>query len=100
MLLQLPMNSTDVQNAEIISVTEAKTWAQLRIEEGKLREVIHSDTYDGFENYSKAVVLTSDKEPVLDFINMSMMVLVAHTQKTINEIVEAFLFRELHDLAY
>jgi len=27
-------------------------------------------------------------------------VLVAHTQKTIDEIVEAFLFRELHDLAY
>jgi hypothetical protein len=36
----------------------------------------------------------------MDFINMSMIVLVAHTQKTIDEIVEAFLFRELHDLAY
>jgi hypothetical protein len=28
-----------------------------------------------------------------------MMVLVAHTQRTIDDIVEAYLFRELHDLA-
>jgi hypothetical protein len=94
------MNSTDVQEAQITSVLEAKTWAQLRIEEGELVEVVHNDTYDGFENWSEAVVVNSDGEPVMDFMNMSMMVLVAHTQKTIDEIVEAFLFRELHDLAY
>lgn len=100
MLIQLPMNSTDVQEAEITSVAEAKTWAQLRIEEGELVEVVHSDTYDGFENWSEAVVVNSDGESVMDFINMSMIVLVAHTQKTIDDIVEAYLFRELHDLAY
>jgi hypothetical protein len=100
MLLQLPMNSTDVQEAEITTVMDAKTWAQLRIEEGELVEVVHSDIYDGFENWSEAVVVSNDGEPVMDFINMSMMVLVAHTQKTIDDIVEAYLFRELHDLAY
>jgi hypothetical protein len=100
MLLQLPMNSTDVQEAEITTVLDAKTWAQLRIEEGELVEVVHSDTYDGFENWSEAVVVSNDGEPVMDFINMSMMVLVAHNQKTIDDIVEAYLFRELHDLAY
>ncbi|WP_297440100.1 hypothetical protein [Sulfurimonas sp.] len=100
MLLQLPMNSTELQEAEITSVLEAKTWAQLRIEEGELVEVVHSDAYDGFENWSEAVVVQNDGEPVMDFINMSMMVLVAHTQKTIDDIVEAYLFRELHDLAY
>ena len=100
MLVQVPMNSTDVQEAEITPVLEAKTWAQLRIEEGELVEVVHSDTYDGFENWSEAVVVNSDGEPVMDFINMSMIMLVAHAQKSIDEIVEAYLFRELHDLAY
>jgi predicted Fe-Mo cluster-binding NifX family protein len=100
MLVAIPMNSTDVQEAQIARVLEAKTWAQLRIEEGELVEVVHADTYDGFENWSEAVVVCDDSEPVMEFINMSMMVLVAHTQKTIDEIVEAFLFRELHDLAY
>jgi hypothetical protein len=94
------MDSTDVQEAKITPVLEAKTWAELRIEEGELVEVLHADTYDGFKAWPEAVVVSNDGEPVMDFINMSMIVLVAHTQKTIDEIVEAYLFRELHDLAY
>ncbi len=100
MLVLVPMDSTDVQEAKITKVFEAKTWAQLRIEEGELVEVLHNDLFDGFENYSEAVVVVSDGEPVMDFMNMSMIVLVAHTQKTLDEIVEAYLFRELHDLGY
>lgn len=100
MLVVIPMDTTDVQEAQITSVSEAKTWAQLRIEEGELVEVLHSQTYDGFENWSEAVVVSSDGESVMDFINMSMIILVAHTQKSIDDIVEAYLFRELHDLAY
>ncbi len=100
MLVALPMDSTDVQEAKITKVLEAKTWAQLRIEEGELVEVLHADNYDRFEQWPEAIIVCSDAEPVMDFINMSMMVLVAHTQKSIDEIVEAFLFRELHDLAY
>jgi len=100
MLVVIPMDSTDVQEAKITSVLEAKTWAELRIEEGELVEVLHAESYDGFEQWPEAVIVCSDAEPVMDFINMSMMVLVAHTQTTIDEIVEAFLFRELHDLAY
>jgi len=100
MLVLVPMNSTEVQEAEITKVFDAKVWAQLRIEEGELVEVLHNEKYDGFENWSEAVVVCNDAEPVMDFMNMSMIVLVAHTQKTIDEIVEAYLFRELHDLAY
>ena len=100
MLVVVPMDSEDVQKAHITSVLEVKTWAQLRIEEGELVEVLHNEQFDGFEEWSEAVVVSSDGESVMDFINMSMIVLVAHTQKTIDEIVEAYLFRELHDLAY
>jgi len=99
MLVLVPMDSQELQKAKITKVFEAKTWAQLRIEEGALVEVLHSDVYDGFENWSEAAVVNSNSEPVMDFMNMSMIVLVAHTQHTIDEIVEAYLFRELHDLA-
>ena len=100
MLVLLPMDSDDVQEAKLTKVFEAKIWAQLRIEEGELVEVLHNEKFDGFENWSEAAVVSSDAEPVMDFMNMSMIVLVAHTQRTIDDIVEAYLFRELHDLAY
>jgi hypothetical protein len=94
------MDSDNVQEAEITKVFDVKIWAQLRIEEGELVEVLHNEKFDGFENWSEAAVVCSDSEPVMDFMNMSMIVLVAHTQKTIDDIVEAYLFRELHDIAY
>lgn len=100
MLVLVPMDTTEVQEAQITKVYDAKTWAQLRIEEGELVEVLHNDKFDAFEEFSEAVVVPNDAEPVMDFMNMSMMVLVAHTQKSIDDIVEAYLFRELHDLAY
>ncbi len=100
MLVLVPMDSTEVQEAQITKVFEAKVWAQLRIEEGELVEVLHNEKFDAFDNWSEAAVVSSDAEPVMDFMNMSMIVLVAHTQKTIDDIVEAYLFRELHDLAY
>ena len=100
MLVLLPMDSHNVQEAKITKVFEAKIWTQLRIEEGELVETLHSETFDGFKEWSEAAVVCSDSEPVMDFMNMSMIVLVAHTQKTIDEIVEAYLFRELHDLGF
>lgn len=100
MLVLVPMDSEEVQEAKITKVFDVKVWAQLRIEEGELVEVLHNEKFDAFSDWSEAVVVNNDAEPVMDFMNMSMIVLVAHTQTTIDEIVEAYLFRELHDLAY
>ena len=94
------MDSDDVQEAKLTKVYDAKVWAQLHIEEGEVVEVVHSETFDGFDNWSEAVVFVDDSENPMPFMELSMMPLVAHTQRSIDEIVEAYLFRELHDLAY
>jgi hypothetical protein len=99
-LILLPMDSDDVHEAQLTTVANAKIWAQLLVEEGEVVEILHNEKFDGFEKWSECVVVTNDGESVMDFFNMNMMVLVAHTQRTIDDIVEAYLFRELHDLAY
>lgn len=100
MLILVPMDSANVEEAKISKVFEAKVWVQLRVEDGALVEVLHHEKFDAFANWSEAVVVCDDSEPVMDFVNMSMIILVAHTQKSVEEIVEAYLFRELHDLAF
>jgi len=100
MHILLPMDSDDVQNAKLTKLADVKIWAQLHVEDGELKDVKHSSTQDGFENFSECVVVDNDNEYVWPFIEQSMLVLVAHTQKNIDDIVEAYLFKELHDLAY
>lgn len=99
MYILLPMDSDDVQEAQLTKVFDAKMWAQVCVEEGRVVEINHCNLFDGFDNHSEAVVLINDGENPMQFIELSMMPLVAHTQRTIDDIVEAYLFRELHDMA-
>jgi len=100
MYILVPMDSEDVQEASITKLEDVKVWAQLLIEAGELVEVNHNADKDGFEKFSEAAIVVNDNEYVWPFMEKSMMVLVAHTQKSIDDIVEAYLFKELHDLAY
>ena len=100
MLILLPMDSSNIEEAKLTSVADAKIWAQVSVSEGRVLEILHEEKFDGFAKYSEVAVVTHDAESVMDFISMNMIVLVAHTQRYIDDIVEAYLFRELHDLAY
>ena len=100
MYILLPMDSEDVQEAKLVKLEDVKIWAQLLVEEGQVVEIFHAKEKDGFKNFSECVVVANDNEYVWPFMELSMMVLVAHTQRSIDDIVEAYLFKELHDLAY
>lgn len=99
MLLLLPMNGDDTQESELTGILNASHWATVEVEEGKVVEVIFFTDRSEIEGWLDAVIVTNNYEPVMEFIDNQMMVLVAHTQRTIDDIVEAYLFRELHDLA-
>ena len=100
MYLLLPMDNDNVQEAQLVKVFDAKVWAQVLVEEGEVVEINHAPSYEAFENISEAVVFVDDFENPMPFMEYNMMPLVAHTQRSIDEIVEAFLFRELHDMAF
>ena len=100
MYILLPMDSENVQEASLTKLEDVKVWTQLLVEEGELVEVKHSSEKDGFKIFSECVVVENDNEYVWPFMELSMLVLVAHTQRSIDDIVEAYLFKELHDLAY
>lgn len=94
------MDGYDAEEASIVKINDAKVWVQIFLEEGKVVEVNHNEDRDGFENPSEVLIVMDDNEYVWPFIEQNMMVLVAHTQRSIDDIMEAFLFRELNELAY
>lgn len=94
------MDSEDAQEASITKVNDVKIWAQVLVEEGKVAQIKHNADWSAFEDRSEAAVVMDDNEYVWPFMEQNMMVLVAHTQRSIDDIVEAFIFRELNELAY
>jgi len=99
MLLLLPMNGDDTQESELVSINDALFWATVEVDEGKVIEINFYKDRSEIQGWLDAIIVTGNYEPVMEFIDNQMMVLVAHTQRTIDDIVEAYLFRELHDLA-
>lgn len=99
MVLLLPMNGDDTQGSELAGILSATHWATVEVEEGRVVEINFYTDRNEIEAWLDAVIVTNNYEPVMEFIDKQMMVLVAHTQRTIDDIVEAYLFRELHDLA-
>jgi len=100
MYILLPMDGEDQEESKLTKLNDVKVWAQICVEDGKLKKISFNKDQDAFENFSTAVVVTSDNEYVWPFMEKSMMVLVAHIQRDIEDVVEAYLFKELHDLAY
>ncbi len=99
MLLLLPMNGDDTQESELVSINELAFWATVEVEEGRVIEINFYKERSQIEGLIDAVIVINNYEPVMEFIDEQMMVLVAHSQRTIDDVVEAYLFRELHDLA-
>lgn len=100
MNILLPVDSADASTASLTKINEAKYWLQLSIEDGKVVKTDANTDRECFENINDAVVVVDDGEYVWPFIEQNMMVLVAYTQRSIDDIVEAYLFKELNELAY
>ena len=99
MYILLPMDSKG-EEASLVKLDDVKQWTQICVEDGQIKETNYADEKDRFESFSECVVVVNDNEYVWPFMEMSMMVLVAHTQRNMDDIVEAYLFKELHDLSY
>lgn len=101
MKLLLPMDRDDTQEGVLIPIAEAGVWALLDIEGGQVVEILFfDDKAAALEAWPEGIVVTGNFEPIMEFIEQQMMVLVAPMQRSIDDIVEAYLFKELHEPAF
>ncbi|MCK9454521.1 MAG: hypothetical protein WCY51_02895 [Sulfurimonas sp.] len=100
MYILIPMDDSNKQEAQISIINDAKVWIQLLVEDGRVVEINQNEARDAFDNQSQVLVVKNDNEYVWPFIELGMMVLVAHTQRSIDDIVEAYLFKELNEMRY
>ena len=98
MFILLPMNGKDEEESKLAPIFEAKAWALLEVGEGKIHNTTFFDTREEIKEWIEVIVVVNDYEPVMNFIEEQVMVLVAHTQRSIEDIFEAFLFKELMDM--
>lgn len=100
MNILVAMDGDDVQESKLCKLNDVQKWAMIVVEAGEVVEVLFEDKREDFEIVGETVVVIDDNEYVWPFIEEQMQVLVGHTQRYVDDIVEAYLFKELHELAY
>jgi len=96
MRLLIPI--ADKNKAEITDINSASSWALIQMDGGNIENISFVANYHDIINDIDTLVIKNEYEPIMDFLEREVMILVAHTQKTIEEIIEGYVFKELRDL--
>lgn len=98
MLILIPVDGDDKKLSKITTVFDVKKWALVVFDDGLIQEVSFYDDRATIEaDWIDFIVLENKFENYLDFMNEGMMVLVRRGEETIEDIMEAFRFKELDE---
>jgi len=101
MLILIPVDREDEKKAHITTLATVKKWALVDFDEGEVRSVkFFDDRTESGEDWIDFVVLKSNFENYMEFMEENMMVLVVREEKCIEEIIEAFKFKELDEVGF
>ena len=98
MLILMPLDSKDVDDAKLCKIDNAKTWGLFTLEEGKVRGVDFYEDWQKIDEFFDCVIVVSKLEYVWPFKEQSIPVLEAPIQRYVDDVIEAFLFKELYEV--
>ena len=94
----VPMNGNDIDESKICLINDAKFWLYFEMNEGKMQNEKFYDKKEDIKEYIDIAVVADENDSVFDLMQDGIAILVAPIQKYVEDIVEAYLFKELHDL--
>ena len=102
MYIAIPLNSNDFKSAKISKIADAKVWAIIEFDEGVIKSIKEAPTWqESGVDWLDFIVLENKYENIMDFLNEGITVLVRRQgQESIDEIIEAFKFKELDEAGF
>ena len=97
MFLLIPVDSEE-RDASVAMIHERASWALVEADGGGVVDVTFYDNRDEIEEFIEAVVVKTKNDDVAPFFEESIPVLETPAPMDIDEIVEAFIFRELFEV--
>ena len=95
MLIAIPLDD----NKEIVSELMVSSWAVVSFDQGVAQSTSYYSTKADIDApFLDFVVLANKFENYMEFMNEGTMVLVVREEKSIEDIIEAFKFKELDEV--
>lgn len=98
MIIIIPVLKDDGINSKIVSLSQKKLWAYITFNEGEVEKLSFIENRGDIKEWIDFVILENRFENSLDFMNSGMMCLVRREEETLEEILNAFKFKELDEI--
>ena len=86
-------------NSELEHILKNSYWAMVNLEEGKVQNInFYEGAWEKIDEFFEVVVVKDKDDYVWPFFEQSIPVLEAPFQNTIEEVMEAFIFKELYEV--
>ena len=97
MLIVIPVDKEDIEEAKITSIENAKSFAFIDTESGKIKNYEFKDRFD---NEMFDYIIVNDKnEDIEEVFELGARALLARPNMYIEDIIEAIMFAELDEIA-
>jgi len=102
MYLAIPVDNKNLQEAKITTIVNATNWAIINFDEGEVKSMHSAPSWqESGVDWLDFVILENKFENYLDFMNEGIMVLIRREgQDLIEDIIEAFKFKELDEAGF
>jgi hypothetical protein len=98
MLIWIPVDTNDAKRAKVVKLFDVKQWALIDFDEGEVKSTRFFDRREEFTEWVDFIILENKFESYMEFMNEGMMVLCVRQEETIDEIMEAYKFKELDEV--
>ncbi len=98
MVLLIPVDKRDIEDAKIVTFDKRVVWMVVEMSQGFVENHTFVDSKEDITELIDYVVVKNSDEDVEEFLDEGVEVLVAPSQIYAEDVIEAYKFRELHEL--
>ncbi len=100
MNILLPLSSSSIDDAMLVNLDKVVSWGFFNLMEGRVQKFEFYDDRNDIKEMIDCVIVASKDDYIWPFMEESIPILEAPVQREIDDIVEAFLFKELYEITY
>jgi predicted Fe-Mo cluster-binding NifX family protein len=98
MLIWIPVEEENGKLSKVATLINSKKWALVDFDKGEVQSIRFFDSREDFTQWVDFVILENKFESYIDFMNDGLMVLCVREEESIEDIMEAFRFKELDEV--
>ncbi len=98
MIILMPLSAKVEEGGVLVNLDKVKIWGFFDLQEGKVQNREYLADRNDYKAMIDVVVVADKNDYVWPFMEESIPVLEAPIQREIDDVIEAFLFKELYEV--